>query len=228
MVLFREVLIEKDGKFISLKDLNYQGLFRLMINGNFNVVHLTKERTIFFHKDDASKYGIYDLRSLENREEVFEEIIVQHMDEEMIERSVTRKEYLLHNLFNETNVFKAPSSVTSSTTTEAAAGSSSSPPSKTTDSPENSKQTKHEILNKCLVECCDADAFEFDPQEVRNTDLIEEELEDEDQFEKEEYVVDQKEEIKIRFDEEEEKKLTYFERQMLESQRLLFSEVNEH
>ncbi len=51
MVLFREVLIEKNGGVTRLTDLNLINLQRVMANGEWNAIGLTNDRTLYFEKD---------------------------------------------------------------------------------------------------------------------------------------------------------------------------------
>jgi hypothetical protein len=51
MVLFREVLIEKNGGVTRLADLNLINLQRVMANGEWNAIGLTNDRTLYFEKD---------------------------------------------------------------------------------------------------------------------------------------------------------------------------------
>jgi hypothetical protein len=57
MVVFREVLIEQNGRVTPLKNLNLIHLRQVMMNRRWNVVNLTKDRTVYFDKDDPGKYG---------------------------------------------------------------------------------------------------------------------------------------------------------------------------
>jgi hypothetical protein len=63
--VFLRVLIKKDGRITQLTNFNFVDLRRVIVNGGFNVVILTENRAVFFHKVNQDRYAHYDLHILE-------------------------------------------------------------------------------------------------------------------------------------------------------------------
>jgi hypothetical protein len=70
-----------------------------MTNGNWNVINLTKDRTLYFDSDNPGKYGDYDLNVLQNSNETFDQVFLLKLEVSQIKESILRKDYLLQNLF---------------------------------------------------------------------------------------------------------------------------------
>lgn len=101
MVLFRHVLIEKNQKVISLNNLDFNGLCQVMANVGWNVVNLADDRTVYYEKDSLGKYGAYDLNVLNSTNEIFDRVILLKYESAQIEKSISRKHFLLENVFVE-------------------------------------------------------------------------------------------------------------------------------
>jgi len=87
MAIFCQVLVEKDGRVTQLTNLNFVDLRRIMVNGGFNVVILTDDRTVFFDKDNQGRYGHYDLHIFENSDEKFDRVVLSKYESSKIEAS---------------------------------------------------------------------------------------------------------------------------------------------
>jgi hypothetical protein len=182
MVLFREVLVEKNAKIICLKHIGYDDLIRVMVNSDLNVIHLTNDRTIYFNKDDSSNYGVNDFRRLKDSKEIFERVVVQKIDEEKIQSSIARRNFLVENLFQETKICQQAE------TTSLAVVKFDESDVAVSMKPEIAPNTE--------------DFRGFDPNNVSNTDLIDQELQDDDDLKKKEFIFDQNDEIDVDIDEQ--------------------------
>lgn len=101
MVLFRHILIEKNRKVISLNNLNLNELCQVMSNGGWNAVNLKDDRNLFYDSTNIGKYGDYDVNVLNNSNEIFDRVILFKCEKSKIEESVSRKNFLLTNMFDE-------------------------------------------------------------------------------------------------------------------------------
>ncbi|CAF1639880.1 unnamed protein product, partial [Didymodactylos carnosus] len=72
-----------------------------MENGDWNVVNLTIDRALYFNKDNPGRYGDYDLKVLEEKDEEFGKVILLKWETSKIETSVLRKQHLLQTMFVE-------------------------------------------------------------------------------------------------------------------------------
>ena len=218
MAIFHRVLIEKDGRVTQLTNLNFVDLRRVMVNGGFNVVILTDNRTVFFDKDNQGRYGHYDLHILENSDEKFDRVVLLKYESSKIEASISRKNYLQENMFIETNASDRKNQSTCSSTTV------DKQPAEPVDQiiAESSTNEINSIVN--------LNDNEFSPISLENLKnlsadhFISDELDGDDQIKQQ--LNDSKEHIHhIPIDENEEKKLNYFERTMLGYLRAILDQV---
>ena len=89
IVLFREVLVEKPGRIMALTNLNLTDLERILKNGGWNVVNLTKDRTVDFDNDNPGTYGAYDFNVLQNNDEVFNQVILFKLETSKVKADVS-------------------------------------------------------------------------------------------------------------------------------------------
>ncbi|CAF2590654.1 unnamed protein product [Rotaria sp. Silwood2] len=118
MVIFRQVIAEKNEKLLELTNLNLSSLIRIMENGGYNVVSLAKDRILYFDKENPSRYKENDLHVLANSDEMFDQVILFKLEPSRIEAAVERKEYLLQHMFIEAKTPESTTETLSLTTNE--------------------------------------------------------------------------------------------------------------
>lgn len=114
MVHFRQTLIEKDERVTVLSNLTYADLKRIMANGGWNVINLTKDRTLFFDKDNPGRFNDFDLQILHDKNEVFDQCILLKWNNSQIEASIARKIHLAEQVFIEVKISNLTKQTTAS------------------------------------------------------------------------------------------------------------------
>ncbi|CAF1341291.1 unnamed protein product [Didymodactylos carnosus] len=185
-----------------------------MENGDWNVVSLTIDRTLYFDKDNPGRYGDYDLKVLEEKDEEFGKVILVKWETSKIETSVLRKQHLLQTMFVEPK------------TSETAQQSSSSLPARgLTELTTDETVLPLSVIQTSSIIDLDDDkncgiSFE-NIMRLSSDHFIQDELEDDD----DEAVLKWIEPVNVVIDKNEEKKLSYYERSMLNYQRLIWDKL---
>ena len=219
MPLFRQVLLEKNGKALKLTNFNWDNLVRILTNSAYNTVSLNKDRILYFDENNPSKYEDYDLHVLKDSEETFDEIILFQLESSRIEESVRRKQYLVRNMFIEV--------VKTESTTEKSS-------SIINEHQSIIDQIDPALIQLSQIECHspmnsneDPDRSLFSMENIKkiSPDHFIDKLEDDDKsIEKSDYpqpIVD------ISFDFNEKQQLLFFVQMMLKNQQLILEKVSE-
>jgi len=218
MVLFDEVLIEKNQQTIALKKLNLNDLRRVMVTGGYNVVILTEDRIVYFNKDNEGEYGAYDINVLEKKEETFERFVLLSYELSKIKESIDRKKLLNENLFLDTNS-------SNQNQTECKYVSINEPLDQLHDQIINttSTHTMHSIINLKDNENCKF-SFECLQNSLLCTDVASDLLKDDNEITQSTCSIEDDRGVTV--DVSEENRLTNFLQSILNCQRDILKEVN--
>lgn len=218
MVLFRQVLIEKDTKIASLTNLNFMSMKKVLTNGGWNVVNLTSDRTIYFDKEKEGKYGLYDFDVLKDSSEVFDEVFLFKYEPTKIESSISRRELLFQNQFVEVKVSKEEQEkISSSSNIDQQLAEHN------IETIANSSLYKTmSIINLKNDEHCE---ISFDQIKSLSDDNFVQELEDDE--ETKETCICIEERVKAPIEQSQEDKLNYAERTILNYQKLTLEKVSD-
>ena len=104
MVLFKHVLIEKEGRVLSLENLDLKMLYQVKANGGWNGIDLENDRILYFDKTYIGKYEEYDVNVLKDSGEIYHQAILFKRNIQQIDESIARKKFLLNNMFIKTNL----------------------------------------------------------------------------------------------------------------------------